>query len=119
MFFGAHCSTAGGVYMALRRAKTIGTSLCQIFVKNNMQWFGKEFSPGDLAAYANERAASSFACVFGHTGYLINLGGPACENRDRSIKSLIQEIELATQLGLPFRSEERRVGKECRSRRAP
>ena len=52
--------------------------------------------------YANERAANHFACVFGHTGYLINLGGPASENRDRSIKSLIQEIQLATQLGLPF-----------------
>ena len=50
MFYGAHCSTAGGVYMALRRAKMIGASLCQVFVKNNMQWFGKPFSPEDLAA---------------------------------------------------------------------
>ncbi len=76
--------------------------MCQLFVKNNMQWFGKPFSPEDLAAYANEQAASRFACVFGHTGYLINLAGPASENRDRSLKSLIQEIQLATQLGLPF-----------------
>ena len=52
--------------------------------------------------YENELAANSFACVFGHAGYLINLGGPASENRDRSLKSLIQEVELATQLGLPF-----------------
>jgi deoxyribonuclease-4 len=88
--------------MALRRAKTIGASLCQIFVKNNMQWFAKPYSPGDVAAYAKEQAASGFACVFGHAGYLINLGGPASDNRGRSIKSLIQEIELATQLGLPF-----------------
>jgi deoxyribonuclease-4 len=88
--------------MALRRAKAIGASLCQIFVKNNMQWFGKPFSTEDLAAYANEQAANPFACVFGHTGYLINLAGPASENRDRSVKSLIQEIQLATQLGLPF-----------------
>jgi deoxyribonuclease-4 len=102
MLFGAHCSTAGGVHMALTRAKSIGASLCQIFVKNNMQWFGKPYSPEDVAAYAKERAANDFACVFGHTGYLINLGGPASDNRGRSIKSLIQEIELATQIGLPF-----------------
>ena len=88
--------------MALRRAKTIGASIDQVFVKNNMQWLGKPYSPHDLALYADELAASNFACVFGHTGYLINLGAPASENRDRSIKSLIQEIELATQLGLPF-----------------
>ncbi len=73
-----------------------------MFVKNNMQWFGKPFSPSDLKVYAGERAANSFACVFGHTGYLINLGGPASELRDRSIESLVQELQLATQLGLPF-----------------
>jgi deoxyribonuclease-4 len=33
---------------------------------------------------------------------LINLGAPPSENRDRSIASLIQEIQLATALGLPF-----------------
>jgi len=102
MLFGAHCSTAGGVWAALQRCKRIKGDVCQLFVKNNMQWFGKPFSAEDLAAYADERAANRFACVFGHTGYLINLGGPASENRDRSLKSLIQEIELATQLGLPF-----------------
>jgi len=102
MLFGAHCSTAGGVWTALQRCKRIDGHVCQLFVKNNMQWFGKPFSPEALASYADERGASSFACVFGHTGYLINLGGPASENRDRSIKSLVQELQLATQLGLPF-----------------
>ena len=102
MKFGAHMSTSGGVWKALQRARSIHCEIVQVFVKNNMQWSGKPYSPGDLAAYANERAANDFACVFGHTGYLINLGGPASENRDRSINSLIQEIQLATQLGLPF-----------------
>ena len=88
--------------MALKRAKSIGASLCQIFVKNNMQWFGKPYSQQDLVLYANELAGNTFSCVFGHTGYLINLGAPASENRDRSIKSLVQEIEFATRLGLPF-----------------
>ena len=102
MKFGAHMSTSGGVWKALQRGRSIHCEVVQVFVKNNMQWFGKPFSPEDLASYANERAANAFACVFGHAGYLINLGGPASENRDRSIKSLVQEIQLATQLGLPF-----------------
>ena len=76
--------------------------MCQVFVKNNMQWFGKPFSADALASYVKEQAANRFACVFGHTGYLINLAGLPSANRDRSIKSLIQEIEFATQLGLPF-----------------
>jgi deoxyribonuclease-4 len=67
-----------------------------------MQWSGKPFPPEALALYANERAAGRFAAVFGHTGYLINLGGPPGPNRDKSIQSLIQEIQFATTLGLPF-----------------
>ncbi len=67
-----------------------------------MQWFGKPIAPADAALYAKELSASDFGCVFGHTGYLINLGAAASENRDRSIQSLIQEIELGTELGLPF-----------------
>jgi len=102
MIFGAHCSTAGGVHMALKRASSIGASLCQIFVKNNMQWFGKPYLPNDLALYANEIASRKFACVFGHSGYLINLGAPPSPNRENSLKSLIQEIQLATALGIPF-----------------
>ena len=102
MLFGAHCSTAGGVWTALQRGRSVGCDAVQIFVKNNMQWLGKPFSREALAAYAKELAADHFACVFGHTGYLINLAAPASENRDRSIKSLIQEIQLAADLGLPF-----------------
>jgi len=102
MKFGAHMSTSGGVWKALQRGSSIRCEVVQVFVKNNMQWLGKALSPEDLASYAKEEAANDFACVFGHTGYLINLGGPASENRVRSLKSLVQEIELATQLGLPF-----------------
>ncbi|MGA2751818.1 MAG: deoxyribonuclease IV [Verrucomicrobiota bacterium] len=102
MKFGAHMSTSGGIWKALQRGRSIQCEIIQVFVKNNMQWFGKPFSPETLALYANELAANSFACVFGHAGYLINLGAPASENRDRSIQSLVQEIQLAAQLELPF-----------------
>lgn len=102
VIFGAHCSTAGGVHKALQRAKTIGADSCQIFVKNNMQWRGRPQTPQELALYANDLAANSLKSIFGHTGYLINLGSPPSPNRDNSIASLIQEIQLATDLGLPF-----------------
>lgn len=95
-------STGGGVWKALQRGAGIGCEVVQLFVKNNMQWFGKAYSPEDLALYAKELAVQKLAAVFGHTGYLINLGAPPCANRDKSLQSLIQEIKLATDLGLPF-----------------
>ena len=102
MLFGAHMSTGGGCWKALQRGIGIGCDVVQMFVKNNMQWFGKPHAVEDLKHYANELASNKLKAVFGHTGYLINLGAPPSDNRDKSLKSLIQEIEFATTLGLPF-----------------
>ena len=56
----------------------------------------------DVASFAAERKTGRFSCVFGHAGYLINLGSPPGSNRENSIESLVQEIEFATALELPF-----------------
>jgi deoxyribonuclease-4 len=102
MLFGAHCSTAGGFHMALKRAGQIGGEICQIFVKNNMRWFGRPPSQEELLLYKTESKHHLLSCVFGHAGYLINLAAPSSPNRENSLRSLIQEIEFATLLGLPF-----------------
>lgn len=102
MLFGAHCSTAGGPHMALSRARQIGADSVQIFVKSNMQWSGKRPSSEALRLYAQEFAGNAFGSVFGHTGYLINLGAGASPNREDSLRSLLLEIQIASDLGLPF-----------------
>jgi deoxyribonuclease-4 len=102
MIFGAHCSTAGGVQTALARAEKIGADCVQIFVKNNMQWFGRAPAPEEAARFARERKRLGLGVVFGHAGYLINLGAPPSANRDKSVQSLVQEITFAGALGLPF-----------------
>jgi deoxyribonuclease-4 len=102
MKFGAHMSTGGGVWKALERGLGIQCEIVQIFVKNNMQWFGKPYAPHALGQFASALLTCKFSCVFGHAGYLINLAAPPSPNRDNSIKSLIQEIQLATELGIPF-----------------
>lgn len=102
MKFGAHMSTSGGVWRALERGASIGCEIVQIFVKNNMQWFGKPHAPEDVTKFGELRKAKKFAAVFGHTGYLINVASPPGPNRDNSLKSLMQEIGFATALELPF-----------------
>lgn len=102
MHFGAHCSTAGGLHRALERAAAIEAASCQIFVKNNMQWFGRPYQAADVAQFRACLAQSKLRHVFGHAGYLINLAAASGDNRDKSLKSLIQEIELATAIDLPF-----------------
>ncbi len=102
MLFGAHCSTAGGFPNALTRAEAIGASIVQIFVKNNMQWYGRLPTSAEVQAYKKELAAHDFACIFGHAGYLINLAAPDSPNREHSIRSLTQEVQIATALAVPF-----------------
>jgi deoxyribonuclease IV len=102
MKFGAHMSVSGGVARALERGASVGCEVVQIFVKNNMQWFGRPHSPADIAQFKREEARLRCAAVFGHTGYLINLGAGPSANRDKSLQSLIQEITFAGALGLPF-----------------
>mgnify|MGYP000946324784 FL=1 len=76
--------------------------VCQIFVKNNMQWSARKYTEAEVVQFKDRLAGSSCKVLFGHTGYLINVAAPDSANRDRSIQSLILEIELADQLGLPF-----------------
>ena len=102
MHFGAHMSTGGGVWKALERGKSVGCESIQIFVKSNMRWYGTGHSDAEIKLFSKGVQEGNFRCVFGHTGYLINLGAPASANRDHSIKSLVQEIEFADKLGLPF-----------------
>jgi deoxyribonuclease-4 len=88
--------------MALVRASQIGASSCQIFVKNNMQWFGRPHAPEHVQRFSEEWKRGRFDAVFAHAGYLINLGAPDSENRSKSLQSLTQEITFADALGLPF-----------------
>ena len=90
MKFGAHMSVSGGVAKALERGASVGCEVVQIFVKNNMQWFGRPHPPADIAQFKQEQARLRFAAVFGHTGYLINLGAGPSANRAKSLQSLIQ-----------------------------
>ena len=102
MRFGAHMSTSGGVWRALERGRSIQCDSIQIFVKSNMRWFGKPPPPADVAQFVRGLGSNDFVCVFGHTGYLINLGAASSANRDNSLKSLLQEIEFADALKLPY-----------------
>jgi deoxyribonuclease-4 len=102
MKFGAHMSIAGGVSKALERGASINCEVVQIFVKNNMQWFGKEYPESEIDEFLKRRELYGFHSVFGHAGYLINIATPSKRMRQKSIKALVQEIKLAASIRLPF-----------------
>jgi deoxyribonuclease-4 len=95
-------STSGGFHKAVQRGRQAGCEVIQIFVKNNMRWLGKPPGEQDARLFKEELGRGDIQMVFGHTGYLINPASPAGPNRTSSIQSLIQEIEFAAVLGVPF-----------------
>jgi deoxyribonuclease-4 len=67
-----------------------------------MQWAGRPFTAAGIARFHEAKQQTGIDVVFGHTGYLINIAAPESPNRRRSIESLVQEVQFAAQLDLPF-----------------
>lgn len=99
---GSHVSIAGGPSKAIDRAHSIGATAMQIFVKNNMQWFAKPLPESEVQAFMEHPQRKELAAIFGHTGYMINLGAVNPEFHEKSLRALREELIRADQLGLPF-----------------
>lgn len=103
-FVGAHVSAAGGVENAPLNAAKIGAKAFALFTKNQKQWQAKPLGEENIAAFKKNLAAVGIAPrhVLPHDSYLINLGHPDAEKREKSVLALLEEARRAEQLGLPF-----------------
>ncbi len=95
-------SIAGGVDRALERGASIGCDTIQIFLKSNVQWRGKKLTAAETRRFHAQQQATKIAPVFAHSCYLINLAAVDARTLRRSIAAMIDEIQRATRLGLPF-----------------
>jgi deoxyribonuclease IV len=102
LLIGAHMSIRGGVSMAIERARSIGCTAMQIFVKNNMQWFARPLTREEIRAFLNHVQRGELLSVFGHANYLINLAATNPLFHTNSIQALAEELVRADQLELPF-----------------
>jgi len=101
-FVGAHTSAAGGVFNAAVNAKSIGAQAFALFTKNQKRW---EAKPLDTATIDKFKKELEDACiepkhVLPHDSYLINLGHPELEKREKSLTAFIDELERCDLLGL-------------------
>jgi deoxyribonuclease-4 len=103
-YVGAHVSAAGGVENAPLNASKIGAKAFALFTKNQKQWQAKPLASESIAAFKKNLAAAGIAPrhVLPHDSYLINLGHPDPEKREKSVLALLDEARRAEQLGLPF-----------------
>lgn len=99
---GAHTSAAGGAPNALLEGYEIGATSIQLFTSNQKQWTGRKISPEEIALWKKTLDETGIEKVMSHDSYLINLGSPKEELREKSKKAFRAEIERCHLLDLAF-----------------
>ena len=95
-------SIAGGVHKALERGREVRCDTVQIFTKSNQQWKAKPLRDEDVHLFQDARRKAKIDVVFAHDCYLINLATPDRVTHEKSVNTLIVELERAEMLGLPW-----------------
>jgi len=104
MQVGAHVSISGSVSNAVNNAIERKCSAFQIFTRSPRSWFAKELQPVDVNEFKDRLSSSDidrFATT-AHMPYLPNLSSPDKEGYDKSIKTMIKEVERCNTLGIPY-----------------
>lgn len=101
-FVGAHVSASGGVFNAPLNAMKIGARAFALFTKNQKQWNAKPLDDETIGLFKDNLAQSGILPrhILPHDSYLINLGHPEDEKRQKSLDAFIDELERCSQLGL-------------------
>ena len=99
MKVGAHVSTAGGLDKAIDRAVEIGCEAIQIFGSSPRGWAYKPVPEDEVSAFKAKASDAGIDSVFFHAIYLINLGTPDPTMLERGIQSLINYMQLASDVG--------------------
>jgi deoxyribonuclease-4 len=102
MLFGAHTSTAGGLYKAFERGTEFGCECIQVFTKSQLQWKAKPIAPEDVEKWFDAREKAGQPPVLVHDSYLINLSSPDEVLRKKSVDGFVHELERADLLGIPW-----------------
>jgi len=103
-YVGAHVSASGGVENAVKNAVNIGASGFALFTKNQRQWNAKPLSEKSIAKFREfmEEHGFNADAVLPHDSYLINLGHPEADKREKSLNAFIDEAKRVEQLGLKY-----------------
>ncbi len=102
IYLGAHTSAAGGCFNALIEGEQIGATAIQLFTSNQKQWKGREISSEEVARWESLKGSTGISHIMSHASYLINIGSPNPELREKSTTALAEELKRCHQLGIDF-----------------
>ena len=104
MKIGCHVSISGSIDKAVDNAVERECSAFQIFTRNPRGWHAKELTEEDITNFKLKLKTSKIDrfATCAHMPYLPNLATPKDEGFEKSVQTLIKEVERCAQLGIPY-----------------
>ena len=104
MQIGCHVSISGSIDKSVDNAVERECSAFQIFTRNPRGWHAKELTEENITNFKSKLKTSKIDrfATCAHMPYLPNLATPKEEGFEKSVKTLISEVERCAQLGIPY-----------------
>ena len=104
MQIGCHVSASGSVDKAVDNAVERNCSAFQIFTRSPRSWHAKDLTKEVIDAFKSKLKDSKIDrfAICAHMPYLPNLATPKDDAFEKSVNTLISEVERCAQLGIPY-----------------
>jgi deoxyribonuclease-4 len=99
---GLHVSISGTLDNAPDNARELGCDTFQMFTRNPRGWKFSRLDKGEVNEFRKKVKEYNLTPVVTHMPYLPNLSSPKKVIYNRSVKSLIAELERSGILGIPY-----------------
>lgn len=95
-------SSAGGIWNAPVNSAKFNFRSFQIFSKNQMQWSARPLVESDVDRFKSEVRKNRLGGIMVHASYLLNLGSPKEDLREKSLNGLADELRRCDTLGIEY-----------------
>ena len=104
MQVGCHVSASGSIDKAVDNAVERECTAFQIFTRSPRSWHAKELTKEVIDAFKSKLKDSKIDrfAICAHMPYLPNLATPKEDAFEKSVNTLISEVERCAQLGIPY-----------------
>ena len=104
MQVGCHVSASGSIDKAVDNAVERNCTAFQIFTRSPRSWHAKELTKEVIDAFKSKLKDSKIDrfAICAHMPYLPNLATPKDDAFEKSVNTLINEVERCAQLGIPY-----------------
>lgn len=95
-------SISGAIDQVVDRAAELGCDTFQMFTRNPRGWKFKKLESGEANGFRRKLESSKLAPAVAHMPYLPNLSSPKKGIYNKSVKSLISELDRCASLSIPY-----------------